>query len=115
MSLSVTTEQVGGATVARLTGDLDRGADVPLAELEAGLAGRAGLVLDFGSTGFIASSGLALLVRLIRSAEAEGVAIAAVGLDDHYRHVFEITRLDQFIDLSDDEDAALAAVSGGNQ
>ena len=115
MSLTVTTRSVGSVAVAGLTGDLDRAADGPLAELEAQLDGVSGLVLDFTDTGFIASSGLALLVRLVRSAAAAGVAVAAVGLDDHYRHVFEITRLDSVMTVTDDDEAALAAVSGGTQ
>ncbi len=113
MSLTITTEANGEVLVARLTGDLDRAADVPLAELEAGLDPFSGLVLDFTDTGFIASSGLALLVRLVRAAQGAGAAVAAVGLDDHYRHVFEITRLDSVMTVSDDNEAAVAAVSGG--
>lgn len=115
MALDVSSQRVGDVLVVRLSGDLDRSADEPLSALEKEISGVSGVVLDFASTGFIASSGLALLVRLVRTATATGASVAGIGLDDHYRHVFEITRLDSVIGLADDEQAALAAVSGGTK
>jgi anti-sigma B factor antagonist len=115
MALDVSSQRVGDVLVVRLSGDLDRSADEPLSALEEEISGVSGVVLDFAPTGFIASSGLALLVRLVRTAGATGAAVAGIGLDDHYRHVFEITRLDSVIGLADDEQAALAAVSGGTK
>ena len=35
----------------------------------------------------------------------------ACGLTDHYRQIFELTRLDEAISIHDDEAAALAAAS----
>lgn len=115
MSFEVSKDRAGDIVIARLRGDLDRGADAALVELEAGLAESAGLVLDFAPTDYISSSGLALLVRLARSAAAAGAKVSAMGLDDHYRHVFEITRLDSVIPVRGDEQAALAAVEGGDE
>ncbi len=115
MSLRITTEMAGPVLLARLAGDLDRDADAPLSKLEGSLAGVEGVVLDFAGTGFISSSGLALLVRLVSAAGGGGTAVAAIGLDDHYRHVFEITHLDQFIAVTDDQEAALAVASGGRE
>jgi anti-sigma B factor antagonist len=115
MSLTVNTEVAERVLMAHLDGDLDRAADEPLAELEAQFGETSGVVLDFTDTGFIASSGLALLVRLVRSASAAGATVAAMGLDEHYRHVFEITRLDSVMFVTEDKEAAVAAVSGGNQ
>ena len=115
MSLTVNTEVAEKVLLAHLDGDLDREADEPLAELESLFGETSGVVLDFTNTGFIASSGLALLVRLVRSASAVGATVAALGLDEHYRHVFEITRLDSVMFVTEDKEAAFAAVSGGNQ
>ena len=35
----------------------------------------------------------------------------AVGLSDHYRQILSLTRLDEAIEIHDDEAAALAAVT----
>lgn len=99
MTLSVTTHESDRQLTARLVGDLDRDAEGPLAELNQALDGVDRVVLDFSETHFISSSGLALLVVLARAATTAGSTLCAVGLDDHYRHVFEITQLDRVIAL----------------
>ena len=38
--------------------------------------------------------------------------LLACGLNDHYRQIFELTRLDEAISIYGDEAEALAAVSG---
>lgn len=113
MSFALSTERSGDVVVARLEGLLDRGADERLAALEPGLEASSGMVIDFAGTEYISSTGLALLVRLARAAAAAGAKLAAVGLDEHYRHVFEITRLDSVIPVFTDERAAAVAVMGG--
>jgi anti-sigma B factor antagonist len=115
MSLTVTRDPIGPYLVARLSGELDREAEGDLGELGDSLDGFEGLIVDFSGTGFISSSGLALLVRLVRSAGEADIGVAAVGLDEHYKHVFEITRLDQFLLTAEDHDAAIAALTGGGQ
>jgi anti-anti-sigma regulatory factor len=42
-------------------------------------------------------------------ARAEGREVAAFGLTDHYREVFTITRLSDFMTIYDNETAAAAA------
>jgi anti-sigma B factor antagonist len=37
------------------------------------------------------------------------VRLVATGLSDHYRQIFELTRLDEAIEIHDDEPAAVAA------
>jgi anti-sigma B factor antagonist len=37
--------------------------------------------------------------------------LLACGLNDHYRQIFELTRLDEAITIYDDEAAALAAAA----
>jgi anti-sigma B factor antagonist len=55
------------------------------------------------------SSGIGLLVTLLIRANRQGQRIGAFGLSDHYRDIFELTRLDEAIKLYDDEPAALTA------
>jgi anti-anti-sigma regulatory factor len=47
-------------------------------------------------------------VQLLARARAAGVDVHAFGLTDHYRHIFEITRLADFVALHTDEASAVA-------
>ena len=63
--------------------------------------GAPAITLDFEACGYINSTGIALIVRLLTAARAEGRTVRAVGLTDHYRHLFEITRLSDFMEIVD--------------
>ncbi len=73
----------------------------------------ASVLLDFASVDYINSTGIALIVSLLAKARAEGRAVIASGLSEHYRHIFEITRLSDFIKLFADVESATRAVSDG--
>lgn len=95
----------GGARIV-LAGDLDGTADATLAgayaQAVAGLGDAGGeVVLDFGATGYINSTGIALVVRLLAEARRERRAVRAVGLSDHYREIFRITRLSDFMTIEE--------------
>lgn len=66
------------------------------------------LVLDLTGLGFMNSSGIAAVVGILRQTRAAGVELAATGLSDHYRHIFQITRLDQEIAVYPDVSDATA-------
>lgn len=76
-------------------------------EAEAGGARR--LVLNFGGLEYMNSGGIGMLVTLLVRANRQRQELAAFGLSDHYREIFELTRLDEAITIYDDEAAALAA------
>lgn len=96
----------GEDTVVRLSGDVNRGAEAALGrasgEAEAG-PGR--LVLDFTAVEYINSTGIALIVGVLAQAQARGRAVAAYGLSDHYRELFQITRLSDFMHIYDNAEA----------
>ena len=99
----------GGAPVIELTGQLDGDADASLsAAWEQAIAHAGRVVLDFERTDYINSTGLALIVGLLARARAAGRDVHACGLSDHYRGIFEITRLADFVTLHGDRAAALA-------
>ncbi len=85
----------------RLRGRVDRDAeDQLLAALDAvGDVDRSRVVLDFHDTDYLNSSGLAAIVALLGAARARGMEVVARGLSDHYRHVFEITRLTDLVEV----------------
>jgi anti-anti-sigma factor len=99
----------GGATID-LHGDIDGGAREAIdAAYTAAAEGQGPVLLNFTQVGYINSTGIALIVGLLARARADGRPVAACGLSDHYRGIFEITRLSDFMSIYPDETAAQAA------
>jgi anti-sigma B factor antagonist len=69
------------------------------------------IVLDFRELEYLNSSGIGLIVTLLVRANRQGQRLSAYGLTEHYRHIFELTRLNDAIAIHDAEDAALMAAS----
>ena len=67
------------------------------------------VLLNFSGLEYMNSSGIGLLVTLLIRANRQGQKIAAFGLTDHYKDIFELTRLDEAIKIYDDESTALGA------
>jgi anti-sigma B factor antagonist len=85
----------------RLSGDLNARADTALADAYAQVAalGPRRVSLDFGHVGYINSTGIALVVRLLADARRDGRTVRAIGLTDHYQEIFRITRLSDFMEI----------------
>ncbi len=77
---------------------------------EANQPAPAGVILDFREMTYMNSSGIGLLVTLLIRANRKGQRIFAIGLNDHYRQIFELTRLDEAIHLCADESQARAEI-----
>ena len=69
-------------------------------------------MLNFGGLEYMNSGGIGLLVTLLILANRQGQRLVAVGLNEHYRQIFELTRLNEAIGVYDNEAAALAAAAG---
>ena len=112
--LQVTVRERDGVAVIDLTGDLNSSAEEALNEAYAQATGSgAGLVvLNFERAAYINSTGIALIVGLLAHARANGVQVKAFGLSEHYREIFEITRLSDFMTITDDEDRAVSGAGG---
>jgi anti-anti-sigma factor len=98
-----------GVAVIDLSGNIDATAESELtrAYTEATQNGAKSIVLNFTRVGYINSTGIALIVGLMAGARKDGLTMAACGLSDHYKEIFEITRLADFMPLFADEEAAL--------
>ena len=72
--------------------------------------GVRGIVLNFEGLEYMNSSGIGLLVTLLIRVNREKQKLLTYGLSEHYRSIFEITRLDDAIEIHDTEEGALAAV-----
>jgi len=84
-----------------MRGDLDSRADETLghAYREVAATGSPQVTLDFGDVGYINSTGIALVVRLLADARRDGRGVRAVGLTPHYQEIFRITRLSDFMTI----------------
>ncbi|HEY6539111.1 MAG TPA: STAS domain-containing protein [Candidatus Dormibacteraeota bacterium] len=104
---------VEGGMVVALTGDIDGSASAALSEayqrgVEENNPER--VLLDFTATDYINSSGIAAIVSVLAQARAQHRPVLASGLSDHYREIFEITRLSDFIELHGDVDEAVTQI-----
>ncbi|HEY8730691.1 MAG TPA: STAS domain-containing protein [Candidatus Limnocylindria bacterium] len=96
--------------VIRVRGDVTAASEGSLmaAYGQAGEKTRA-IVLDFSGLDYMNSGGIGLLVTLLVRANRQKQKLLACGLNDHYKQIFELTRLDEAIGIHDTEAAALAA------
>ena len=91
-----------GVPVMDLVGDIDANSEAALTRAwEDAAGGATEVVLDFSRTSYINSTGIALIVQLLANARARGIALTARGLSEHYRTIFEITRLADFMRIAD--------------
>jgi anti-sigma B factor antagonist len=99
-----------GMPVIDLSGEVDGGADERLNEAYeiASSGGPETILLNFEDVAYINSTGIALIVGLLARTRKDGGRILSCGLSDHYREIFEITRLADFMQLYDDEESAVA-------
>ena len=67
------------------------------------------VVLNFTGLDYMNSGGIGLLVTLLVRAQRQGQRVLAYGLSDHYRQIFELTRLDEAVGIHESEGEALAA------
>jgi anti-sigma B factor antagonist len=111
MAFEASIRQLEGMAVMEMHGDVDGAADEPLnaAYAQAIAGGPARVLLNFDNVSYINSTGIALIVGLLAEARGSGRTILACGLSDHYKDIFEITRIVDFMTIVDDEQAAVAA------
>ncbi|HLW01375.1 MAG TPA: STAS domain-containing protein [Ktedonobacterales bacterium] len=67
------------------------------------------VLLNFSKLVYMNSSGIGLLVTLLIRIRRQRQQLWACGLSEHYRHIFELTRLNDAIRLFDGEAEALEA------
>jgi anti-sigma B factor antagonist len=67
------------------------------------------VVLNFSGLEYMNSGGIGLLVTMLVRANRQKQQLLAFGLTDHYKQIFELTRLDEAITIYDSEEQALEA------
>src|SRR5216684_7637140 len=66
------------------------------------------IILNFNGLEYMNSSGIGLLVTLLIRVNRQKQRMLSFGLSEHYRHIFELTRLDEAIGIYTTEPEALA-------
>ena len=67
------------------------------------------IILNFEGLEYMNSSGIGLLVTLLIRINRERQKLLTYGLSEHYRNIFQITRLDDAIGIYDSEEEAVRA------
>jgi anti-sigma B factor antagonist len=69
------------------------------------------IILNFNGLEYMNSSGIGLLVTLLIRINREKQKLLTYGLSEHYRNIFQITRLDDAITIYDAEEEAVRAAN----
>ena len=96
--------------VVDLGGEMNASAGTVLrtAYEEAAAQSPARVLLEFSQVTYINSTGIALLVAILADARKGALEVVASGLSEHYREIFHITRVSDFMPIYPDEAAALS-------
>jgi anti-sigma B factor antagonist len=109
LSLSITTEAKGEATVVHVGGDLDVYTAPRLKEtLDKALAGRR-LVLDLSGVGFIDSTALGVLAGALQFSQSSGGDLRLVVGDPFLLKIFRITGFEGMFSIYPQLEDALSA------
>ena len=97
--------------VIRVRGDITAASEKPLMEAYGKACDGAtrAVILDFSGLEYMNSGGIGLLVTLLVRANRQKQKLSVFGLNEHYRQIFELTRLDEAIGIYDTETAAVAS------
>jgi anti-sigma B factor antagonist len=69
------------------------------------------IILNFEDLEYMNSSGIGLLVTLLIRINREKQTLMTYGLSEHYRSIFQITRLDDAIAIHESEEEAVRAAN----
>jgi anti-sigma B factor antagonist len=99
--------------VIDIRGDLTSAGESALTEAysRASEQGANAVVLNFSGLDYMNSSGIGLLVTLLIRTRRNQQRLLTYGLTDHYKQIFELTRLSDAINIYDSEADALQAAT----
>jgi anti-sigma B factor antagonist len=111
-TLSLDVRQPSDATsIVDVQGDITAESEQTLMEAygEASKDKTKAIVLNFTGLEYMNSGGIGLLVTLLVRANRQKQKLLAYGLTEHYKQIFELTRLDEAIEIFGSEDEAVSA------
>jgi anti-sigma B factor antagonist len=101
-----------GIAVVDITGEITAASEPVLMDAfgRATTEDTRAVILNFAGLEYMNSGGIGLLVTMLVRANRQRQRLMALGLTDHYRQIFSLTRLDEAIGVFDTEEEALAAL-----
>jgi anti-sigma B factor antagonist len=110
-TLTLDVRQTGVASILDVQGDITAASEQTLMDAYTQAANAKSIILNFSGLEYMNSGGIGLLVTLLVRANRQKQKLLAFGLTDHYKEIFELTRLDEAIGIHDSEDEAVAAAT----
>lgn len=110
--VTMTTRKLNSlATAIDIQGEINAFAESVLMEAfaQATAGGARFVLLNFTGLEYMNSSGIGLLVTMLIRANRQKQRLFAYGLTEHYRQIFELTRLNEAIQIYASEAEALTA------
>jgi anti-sigma B factor antagonist len=100
--------------VLAVTGELDVATAPQLRQEAVRLAnsGSTHLVIDLSGVDFLDSTGLGVIVGVLKRLRTHGGELAVAGAENHVRKVFDITRISDIVAMYDTADDACASFGG---
>ena len=98
-SLTIEEERLPEGLILTLKGEITAAAEVVFGSLLKLDPWPPAILLDFGEVEYINSAGIALLIGLLRQARSRGGALRVQGLSEHYRKIFRMVGLTEYVEL----------------
>ena len=108
-TLNLGVRQSGSASILDVQGDITAASEQTLMDAYAQAANAKSIILNFSGLEYMNSGGIGLLVTLLVRANRQKQKLLAFGLTEHYKQIFELTRLDEAITIHDSEQDAVAS------
>jgi anti-sigma B factor antagonist len=110
MTVRTKSDQV---SVIDIAGDVTSGCEEVLMDAYNQASGgqTRAIILNFSDLEYMNSGGIGLLVTLLVRANRQRQHLLVYGLNEHYRQIFELTRLDEAIAIHASEAEAVAAAA----
>jgi anti-sigma B factor antagonist len=106
-------EAANGASIVDIKGEVSGFAENALmdAYTQASSGKTHAIILNFSDLDYMNSSGIGLIVTLLIRTQRQKQKLLAFGLSEHYRQIFELTRLNEAIGIYDTENDAIEAAN----
>ena len=98
------------ASIIDIQGEVTAAAENALMDAYTQASNARAIILNFSGMEYMNSSGIGLLVTLLIRVNRQKQKLLTVGLTEHYKQIFMLTRLNEAMGIYDSEAEALAAV-----
>jgi anti-sigma B factor antagonist len=113
--MKISTRNIGEICVFDIEGEIDAEHALTLKKAFAKVLGEKTrkILLGLEKVGFVDSTGLGVMISLLRQLNEQGGALRLAALQDEVRHIFEITRLFKIFAISNTVEDAVREMQKG--